>query len=286
MKTSMSFENTKLKGYIFLLLFLSCLVVSAQTTITFDDQGWSNADNITDDLKNVNGFAFRYFVSGTEQTASGSHHITYDVNNGFGGSGAIYPDFDLGSGFSIAKKDGTSFELQSFYAEGGFGSSNGFNITGYSGGVSTGTQSVSTLGFGVGTTVNLNTNFDNVDSVFIDDNGGGSGFDVLFDHFTYGAAVGGSTPVSASISAQSNVSCNGAGDGSLTATATDGTANFDYQWSNTSSTLNTSSTTNTISSLSAGTYTVTITDDDGNTSTASATITEPSALAAGTVKLE
>ena len=46
---------------------------------------------------------------------------------------------------------------------------------------------------------------------------------------------GASTPVSASITAQTNVTCNGWSDGSLTATATDGEANFDYTWSNGSS---------------------------------------------------
>ncbi len=89
---------------------------------------------------------------------------------------------------------------------------------------------------------------------------------------------GGATPVSASITAQTNVACNGASTGSLTATATDGTANFDYTWSNSSFTSNTSSTTNTISGLVAGTYTVTITDGNGDTSSVSATITQPAPI--------
>ncbi len=88
--------------------------------------------------------------------------------------------------------------------------------------------------------------------------------------------------VIASISSQVNVACNGESTGSLTATATDGTPNFSYTWSNGSTTTNTSSTTNTISGLAAGTYTVTITDANSNTSTASATITEPVALTANT----
>ncbi len=92
-----------------------------------------------------------------------------------------------------------------------------------------------------------------------------------------------STPVTASITAQTNVACNGASTGSLTATATDGAANFSYVWSNGSTTNNTSSTSNAINSLSAGTYTVTVTDNNGTTATASATLTEPSALNPGTI---
>ena len=84
--------------------------------------------------------------------------------------------------------------------------------------------------------------------------------------------------LSASITAQTNVSCSSGSDGSLTATALGGTANYDYQWSNGATTINTASLTNTISNLSAGTYTVTVTDNDGNTATTSATITQPSAL--------
>ncbi len=93
-----------------------------------------------------------------------------------------------------------------------------------------------------------------------------------------------STPVSASITAQTNVACNGASTGSLTATATDGTANFSYVWSNGSSTNNTASTTNTLNGLAAGTYTVTITDNNGTTSTANTTVTEAAALSAGSVQ--
>ncbi len=86
--------------------------------------------------------------------------------------------------------------------------------------------------------------------------------------------------MTASISSQTNVACNGGNTGSLTVTASDGTSNYSYSWSNGSSTSNTSSTTNTISGLTAGTYSVTITDGSGCTATASATITEPTVLTA------
>ena len=79
--------------------------------------------------------------------------------------------------------------------------------------------------------------------------------------------------LSASISSQTNVSCNGGSNGSATVTATGGTIAYTYLWSN-------SATTATINNLFAGAYTVTVTDHNGCTSTAVATITQPAALSA------
>jgi len=91
-----------------------------------------------------------------------------------------------------------------------------------------------------------------------------------FDEIKVSATSGGS-PVSTSITAQTNNICNGDALGSLTVTASDGTTPYTYNWSNTATTA-------TISTLGAGTYTVTVTDAGGTTSTSSATITEPTAL--------
>jgi len=72
----------------------------------------------------------------------------------------------------------------------------------------------------------------------------------------------------------SNISCNGKSDGTATANAVGGTANYTYTWSNGSSTI-TSAGANTITGLAPGTYIVTITDATANTSTANVTITQP-----------
>jgi hypothetical protein len=80
-------------------------------------------------------------------------------------------------------------------------------------------------------------------------------------------------PVAAAVSAQSNISCFGAGNGQLTASATGGDANYSYAWSNSS---NNAAATN----LGSGTYTVTITDTENCTAVASATITQPDQLIA------
>lgn len=79
----------------------------------------------------------------------------------------------------------------------------------------------------------------------------------------------------ATITAISNVSCNGAGDGSATVTASGGVTPYTYLWSN-------SATTATVSSLSPGAYSVTVTDANGCVSIQNITITEPSVLSATT----
>ena len=73
----------------------------------------------------------------------------------------------------------------------------------------------------------------------------------------------------------SNVTCNGASNGSVTATPVGGNSPYTYSWSNGSSTVSTSQTPN---SLSAGAYTVSVTDNCGVSKTATATITQPNAL--------
>ena len=112
------------------------------------------------------------------------------------------------------------------------------------------------------------------------------GFDDFFTVFssTVSVSCGASaTPPSVSITSSTNPNCNGASTGSITATVTDGTANYDYVWSNGSSTINTSSLTNTISSLPAGYYKVVVTDDNGLKDSTDITLTEPTALVASGV---
>lgn len=68
-----------------------------------------------------------------------------------------------------------------------------------------------------------------------------------------------------------NISCNGAGDGSITATPSGGTSGYTYLWSN-------GFATQTISNLIPGSYVVVVTDANGCTATTSATISEPTVL--------
>ena len=68
-----------------------------------------------------------------------------------------------------------------------------------------------------------------------------------------------------------NVSCNGAANGSASAAVTGGTAPYTYSWTG-------GATTASISGLSGNTYNVTVTDNHGCSVTGSYTVTEPAAL--------
>ncbi len=70
---------------------------------------------------------------------------------------------------------------------------------------------------------------------------------------------------------QVNVTCNGAGDGSITLSPTGGTSPFSYLWSN-------QEVSNQIINLFPGPYSVTITDENSCTFSAGYTITEPDLL--------
>ncbi len=76
--------------------------------------------------------------------------------------------------------------------------------------------------------------------------------------------------MTASISSQINVACNGGATGSLTVAPSNGTAPYTYLWDD-----GAAQTTATATGLSAGTYEVTVTDANGCTATASTTVTQP-----------
>ena len=77
-----------------------------------------------------------------------------------------------------------------------------------------------------------------------------------------------------SVTATTNVSCFGGSDGTATALANGGTANYTYSWSGGGGAAAV------VTGFLAGNYTVTATDALGCTATANTTITEPTQLAA------
>ncbi len=79
---------------------------------------------------------------------------------------------------------------------------------------------------------------------------------------------------------RTNVSCFGANDGTVTVTATGGTANYTYGWTPAEPA------TNAITGLGPNTYDVTITDANSCTTTQTATVTEPTALVLATSKTD
>ncbi|MEO0007148.1 MAG: hypothetical protein RJA20_1344 [Bacteroidota bacterium] len=77
--------------------------------------------------------------------------------------------------------------------------------------------------------------------------------------------------VSASLTSQNNVSCNGGSNGAAAVEAAGGNSVFSYNWSNGSSDA-------AISNLAAGEYTVTVTDGENCTAVTTAVISEPTAV--------
>ncbi|MBL4656488.1 MAG: SprB repeat-containing protein, partial [Flavobacteriales bacterium] len=82
------------------------------------------------------------------------------------------------------------------------------------------------------------------------------------------------SPLIATITSATDVSCFGGADGDATATAINGTSPYTYSWS-----TNPVQTNATATGLSTGIYMVTITDDNGCNSTANVIINNPSPLA-------
>jgi hypothetical protein len=74
-----------------------------------------------------------------------------------------------------------------------------------------------------------------------------------------------------------NVSCNGGSNGSISLNISGGTSPYSYLWSNGSTNV-------TISTLSAGTYMVTVTDANACTATKDIIVTEPALLTASNIK--
>ncbi|MES2139781.1 MAG: PKD domain-containing protein [Bacteroidota bacterium] len=85
------------------------------------------------------------------------------------------------------------------------------------------------------------------------------------------------SPLAISFTAQTNVSCFGGSDGSVTANASGGTAGYTYSWSPSGAI------TMTANNLTAGKHLVTITDLQGCTFTNTVTITQPAAFTVSTV---
>ena len=77
----------------------------------------------------------------------------------------------------------------------------------------------------------------------------------------------------ANINSQTNITCNGATNGSANSSASGGTAPYTYNWSSGQTTQN-------VTGLSAGNYTITVTDASGCSNTQTVTITQPAAMTA------
>lgn len=103
-------------------------------------------------------------------------------------------------------------------------------------------------------------------------NGSGSGNDRTLTTSVSGTLMSASPP-SVNITGSTNVTCNGANDGTASAQGSGGSAPYTYAWTGGFTGPN-------VSGLSPGTYVVTVTDDNGMTATDQVTISEPAAILA------
>jgi len=88
------------------------------------------------------------------------------------------------------------------------------------------------------------------------------------------------TGVTATISASTNVSCNGGTNGSATVTATGGSGSYTFTWSGTVTQASNTANPNAVTGLAAGNYSVTVLDSKGCSTQAMVTITQPTLLVA------
>lgn len=87
--------------------------------------------------------------------------------------------------------------------------------------------------------------------------------------------TGSASPLTATISSTIPVACFGQSTGSITVTAGNGTANYNYTWSNGTTVNNSPSNTNTLNMVASGPYGVTVTDANGCSAITSSSISQP-----------
>ncbi|NGP90242.1 beta strand repeat-containing protein, partial [Fodinibius halophilus] len=171
-----------------ILLFSISLTsaVFAQTTVTFDDQGYVGDQDITTELASgLNGFKFEYTTDYPPQTGIHLSYDTFVAKTGGSVEPGLTNDGPPNQTITITKTDGSNFKFDSFWADGKNGNNIGVKIEGFRNGSSTGSQTIGPLKFDDKVTINLNSNFENVDEVRITDEGAPYGFDAFFDHFKF-----------------------------------------------------------------------------------------------------
>ena len=110
--------------------------------------------------------------------------------------------------------------------------------------------------------------------------GNHNGSDSGDDTYTGSSVIAPATSTMTVAIVGNNVTCNGANNGSATATPTGGTAPYTYAWTPSGGTASTAV------GLSAGTYTCTVTGSPGGPATQTVTITQPAILAATTSQID
>ncbi len=188
---------------------------------------------------------------------------------------------------SVKANDGSAFLLKSFYTRYGTrstGTSFGtITVQGYKNGNAVSGATLSKTGVAENTTANnaftlfdvsLISSFKNIDEFRITASNPINSallFSIDLDQLVIETAIT-TAPLTASISSQTNISCNQGSNGSATVTVSGGTSPYTYSWSPSGGTSATAT------GLQAGSYTVTVTDANALTTSATAVITQPSAI--------
>jgi hypothetical protein len=172
---------------LFLCISLVLYGKAQNTTVTFDDQGYTetNPDGTTATIGSsitISGYTFEYF-NGSDTPLE----MNFDSDDGYENSGALYLGQFSGSNEKLViTKGGGNFDFISFFYKEW---SSGFQVEGLLNDVSQGTVNYAVNNDGA--TSNLSSSFDNVDKVVITS---ANGFWSIFDHFTFGTAVSNTVP--------------------------------------------------------------------------------------------
>gem|GEM_PF-2450695 len=213
--------STRLKNILCCLgawLFINTSLV-AQTTITFDDQGYAHNGNLGRSITIGN---FQFSVTAENLTTPASDYDIYYESaseaNGFGGSGLIYVgdqfNYDDPYYFIVKTVDGTDRSFQSFYIYDYVTNPTGVGLTveAYRDDTLLGSQDL-TIPASSKATYTLNSIFGNVDEIRIRQKTplaypGYPGVVFAFDHFVIGSPTAGtnSPPTMANLPSEVTVS--------------------------------------------------------------------------------
>jgi hypothetical protein len=251
------FNNTSTSAFVQIVTPASAITVPVGGNVVFRLVGW-NASNVAGTFRINNNTAISGTYTGVSATLS-TTSVTgapFCVSSTSGASATV--DYSGTGGFA----PGNIFSAELSDATGSFASP--VTIGTLSGNALTGTINAT---IPVGTTIGSSYRIRVVASA-PSTTGSDNGSDLsVIQGIGFSHAV-------------SNITCNGAANGSITTTISEGNAPYTYAWSNSATTQN-------ISGLSAGTYSLTITANNGCTGTiSSATITEPALLTASAVAID
>ena len=164
------------------LFFIGGNYLKAQTTIDFNSNGWTNAQNLTSTITE-GGFSFTYESSPGVLNDMLANTIAANGAAGFACGAFVSTDL-----LTIASTDGSEFDFISFYAFNAFTGT--MRIRGFRDGVLVATSTGFTVtNSAVNPVSAVNIDFQDVDTVIFDSASGGFGLASGYDDFVFGTAI-------------------------------------------------------------------------------------------------